>query len=176
MDTRFWGPDGWQLLHSIAVSYPDNSNRNEKKIYRDFFNSIEYILPCIYCRYSFSEYIKIKPVDNFLENSKTLSEWLFNIHNMVNNKLKEQGFAVKFELHHEPIYNRYRKFVEDINESKGNTLLPGWDILYCIIFNFSENMESNRLKNYFKFLTNFKYVNPFNCFGYTIESISKRIQ
>ena len=23
MDTRFWGPDGWKLLHSICVNYDE---------------------------------------------------------------------------------------------------------------------------------------------------------
>ena len=50
MDTRFWGPDGWLLLHSIAQNYPSNPTKEDKYTYKHFFNSLKHVLPCIYCR------------------------------------------------------------------------------------------------------------------------------
>ena len=56
MDTRFWGPSGWQLLHSITNKYPNNPDKLEKDAYEIFFKSLPFILPCIYCRNSLTEY------------------------------------------------------------------------------------------------------------------------
>ena len=53
MDTKFWGKDGWKFLHSIAYSYDEKNSYFYKKL----FNSLQYILPCIYCRRSFKKYI-----------------------------------------------------------------------------------------------------------------------
>ena len=37
MDTKFWGPDGWKLLHSICEKYPENPKLRDKEIYSEFF-------------------------------------------------------------------------------------------------------------------------------------------
>ena len=52
MDTRFWGPDGWKLLHSITENYPTVPDKKNKDLYRKFFLSLPYVLPCVYCRKS----------------------------------------------------------------------------------------------------------------------------
>ena len=37
MDTRFWGPDGWKLLHSIVEGYPSRPTPENKATYKNFF-------------------------------------------------------------------------------------------------------------------------------------------
>ena len=37
MDTRFWGPDGWLLLHSITYFLPDTLKQNDKENICNFF-------------------------------------------------------------------------------------------------------------------------------------------
>jgi hypothetical protein len=58
MDTRYWGPSGWKLLHSISFSYSEKL----KNKYKDFFNVVAFVLPCKHCRKSYSEYIIDDPV------------------------------------------------------------------------------------------------------------------
>ena len=91
MDTRFWGPDGWRLLHSITIGYPEKPSSEDKQLYSVFFKILKYVLPCIYCRRSYEQYINELPIEPFLKNKKSLSEWLYHIHNKVNAKLRGQG-------------------------------------------------------------------------------------
>lgn len=86
MDTRKWGPGGWRLLHYIALEY-DKKDKPNKQHYIRFFNNIQHILPCKYCRISFKEYIS---EERF--NYDNASKWLYKIHNSVNKKLQKQGY------------------------------------------------------------------------------------
>ena len=61
MDTRFWGPPGWKLLHQIAYQYPENPTPEDKLNYGIFYSNLGNVLPCKYCRNSFTKYIKNLP-------------------------------------------------------------------------------------------------------------------
>ncbi len=83
MDTRFWGPSGWRLLHLASFQKKDI----ELQKLRTFFSLVPYILPCKFCRASFTDYILVDPIPQTLQNFPT---WLYRIHNRVNGKLREQ--------------------------------------------------------------------------------------
>jgi hypothetical protein len=86
MDTRFWGPSGWRLLHLVAAS--DLGTRRVK----EWFELLEYVLPCKYCRASFHDYIRKLPLtDDIVADPAKFSRWIYDIHNMVNDKLRKQG-------------------------------------------------------------------------------------
>lgn len=163
MDTRFWGPDGWKLLHSIAQKYSDRPTESQRKTYSLFFNCLKYVLPCIYCRNSFTEYTNILPVDEHLENREKLTKWMYDIHNMVNDKLRKQGLNNNADPSYEEIYNRYNIYVSLLNVSDCRNM-PGWDFFYSIIFNFPDNksdIEYVRLTNYIIFFNLLAEVLPF---------------
>jgi len=94
MNTNFWGPDGWALMHAIANNCREN-NAAEQEV-KDFFRVIQYLLPCKYCRKSLSEFYKSRPIDT--TNRSKLTKWLYCIHADVNKKLRNQGQRVKKEL------------------------------------------------------------------------------
>lgn len=163
MDTKFWGKDGWKFLHSVVSKYPDIPTEYHKHIYGLFFNCIKYVLPCIYCRKSFDEFTKKLPID--LTNNYNLSKWLFDIHNLVNDKLKNQGNVVKYSDGLESVMKFYENYVNEINESDCINM-PGWDFIYCIYFNYPKheellNFDVERLTGYATFLLLFSKVNPF---------------
>ena len=86
MDTRFWGPSGWKLLHLITFDYkysPENA-----VTYAQFFETIPYILPCKFCRASLTDYYREHPfkTQDSLTKNLDLKRWLYNIHNCVNDK------------------------------------------------------------------------------------------
>ena len=87
MNVNKWGPPGWKFLHTITFNYPLNPDVNDKKRYKFFFNSIETILPCKYCRDSFKIYAKYLPIDKFLNDREGVTYWLYKIHNLVNEKV-----------------------------------------------------------------------------------------
>ena len=127
MDTKFWGPDGWKLLHSIVRNYPPNPSKKISDIYRHFFNSIPSVLPCIYCRISFKEYMDELPIEDYLKNTQTLSNWLYKIHNKVNNKLRNQKLNDKKDPTFTEVHARYNKYIRCINNKIAS--VPGFDFL-----------------------------------------------
>ena len=163
MDTRFWGPDGWKLLHSIASNYPSHPTTIEKKTFKNFFYSVQYVLPCVYCRMSLQEYFKILPIDDYLNNNYDLSFWLYKIHNKVNGKLRKQGLNHEKNPSFQSIFQYYRNLVKDTN--KANCIeMPGWNFLYTIVFNYPEfknDIEEIRYVNYMIFFKILPFVIPF---------------
>jgi hypothetical protein len=75
MDTRFFGPSGWELFHLIAFRSPHPD---------DVLNLMKDVLPCKYCRASTTDYVQKHPLRG------NPGRWLYEIHNMVNNKLRTQ--------------------------------------------------------------------------------------
>jgi len=73
IDTRFWGPSGWDLFHRISFHSQDKSA----------LKSLGEVLPCKFCRSSTLKFIKKHPFNE-------TPQWLYEIHNMVNNKLRTQ--------------------------------------------------------------------------------------
>ena len=75
MDTRYWGPSGWELFHLIAFRSPHPD---------DVLNQMKDVLPCKYCRASTTQFVQTHPLRG------DPGKWLYEIHNMVNNKLRTQ--------------------------------------------------------------------------------------
>ena len=135
MDTRFWGPDGWELLHSIAYNYPSNPNNTTKQKYRRFFNSIPHVLPCVYCRNSLHKFYKELPIENSLQNNDSLFKWLYDIHNKVNNKLRRQRLNNKSN----PSLSKVKTFYKNYNKNNKKASCndsPGIGFIYSIVFNY----------------------------------------
>lgn len=76
IDTRFWGPSGWDLLHRISF-HSENPHR--------LLANIAEVLPCKFCRHSTRRFVKEHPY-----NKQDPARWLFVIHNKVNHKLRTQ--------------------------------------------------------------------------------------
>ena len=110
MQTRVWGPAGWLFLHSIAQNYPwnpddqkdDPKEQDKKKKYLQFFELVGDVLPCLYCRNSYREFIKQPDTilnESVMENRKSLSLWLYKLHNKVNKKLEKEKEHECKDLH-----------------------------------------------------------------------------
>ena len=82
MDTKYWGPSGWRLLHLITFTY-DPKNKAVESLFR----SLPFVLPCKFCRSSLHEYMEDEPLEPALKSKEALSRWLNKIHCMVNAKL-----------------------------------------------------------------------------------------
>ena len=164
MDTRFWGPSGWKLLHLITYGYPINPTLQQKQDFGLFFNALKYILPCKYCRKSLEKFYKQLPIQEHLSSKETLTTWFFEIHNKVNNKLRRQGLV--------KTSNPKKKDIDIIYETMINEpcKIPGWDFLYCMVFNFPKDKESlpfDRINGYITFFNYIGRVIP--CKPYAVE-------
>ena len=117
MDTRYWGPSGWQLLHLIAA----------KGASKSFWKTIPFILPCKFCRASLSTFYKELPPP-----TKNQSAWLYKIHNKVNEKLRSQGQAVTPDPSKEKVIKHYNNLLK---EGCTKTFFPGWEFLFSVADN-----------------------------------------
>jgi hypothetical protein len=120
MDTRFWGPSGWKLLHLIAAS------RNKDA--HDFFELLPFILPCKFCRASLTDYIQADPVPN---EPNDYPYWMYRIHNRVNEKLKSQGLPTEKAPSFAQVKKKYDTLLKQ--PCTVNTMV-GWDFLFSIAY------------------------------------------
>lgn len=124
MDTRFWGPSGWRLLHLITFATSDI----DSKYLQLFFKNLPYVLPCKFCRASLTDYYAVDPIPT---KKTEYPHWLYRIHNRVNGKLREQ----KLLLSADPTWSEVKRYYRRLYEAqctKGGMI--GWDFLFSIAF------------------------------------------
>ena len=84
-----WGPHGWKFMHYVSLGYPDNPTNDQKTLYKNFYYSLQDVLPCEKCRINYKKNIKEHPIDTHLENKDSLVKWVIDIHNKVNEELNK---------------------------------------------------------------------------------------
>lgn len=168
MDTRFWGPSGWQLLHLVAHSYPDDPDTQTKRQYESFFNAMKDVLPCRFCRESTCKFMSepefaLHPA---MRSRKKLTKWVYDIHNRVNKKLRDQCaddpkvICPPPDPTFEDVTARYESLLK-----KSPTAPPGLDFLFCVVFNYPKvdsEMTSDKMRGYFEFFTALRDVYPYD--------------
>ena len=65
MLTSVWGPSMWHYMHTMSFNYPVKPSRADKKHYKNFILSLQYVLPCRYCRENLTKNLKALPYLNF---------------------------------------------------------------------------------------------------------------
>lgn len=107
--TKIWGQCAWEFFHSVTFGYPLEPTIEEKQQYKNFFISIGYVLPCKYCRDSYTEFImsdeNVILKDSDLENRETLTKWAYRLHERVNKKL-----GLTYNLTYTDIYEKYESY------------------------------------------------------------------
>lgn len=85
MSPEIWGEYAWKFLHIVTLAYPENPTLEDKIRYYQFFQSLQYVLPCAKCRYNMSQHFKRYPLtEEALSSRANLMKWLIDIHNVVN--------------------------------------------------------------------------------------------
>jgi hypothetical protein len=94
LSTKAWGPSGWFFLFSCVMGgYPPHIDlRNPEHLevqeqFRNMFISLGYTMPCIFCRQSYKAFYQQLPIDNFLSGRIELMRWLYQMRDLVNQKL-----------------------------------------------------------------------------------------
>ena len=101
-----WGPMFWATFHIDSLGYSDEPTYSEKRAAKEFFNAVPFVLPCAVCRDHFTEVLKGLPVETWLDNRKSLTEWVWMVHNRVNARLG------KSEITQAEFYKRYNEMAE----------------------------------------------------------------
>jgi hypothetical protein len=95
MMTSIWGPAMWHALHTISFDYPVHPSNEQKKHYKEFIESLKYVLPCKYCRLNLTNNLKIYPIrECHMKNRDTFSRYVYSLHEMINKMLgKKSGLS-----------------------------------------------------------------------------------
>ena len=84
-----WGPFFWHTMHIIAIGYPIKPTYGDKHAAKEFFESLQFLIPCQLCREHYKTYLKSMPVTPHLDRREDLFRWTINLHNEVNAKLEK---------------------------------------------------------------------------------------
>jgi hypothetical protein len=165
MDTKYWGPSGWKLLHLIAA----------KKAPKAFWETIPYILPCKFCRASLTEYYQELPIPATNQDA-----WLYKIHNKVSAKLRSQGQKVPSDPKESDVLAHYTNLLE---QGCTRTYFPGWEFVFSIADNHPYCSPSKPMpdapttlpksleeRNYYNMLTPDERVDQLEAFWKTLEN------
>ena len=135
MDPKIWGPKFWFSLHTVTFAYPFHPDVEHQERIKNFFNSLEYILPCSICRVNYSKKIRKHPIDNNLDSRKKLVFWLIDIHNMVNMQTGKRAWSYQEVLeYYEKIYGK-KILLEDPNPNQVKENKIEKEIIYVPIGN-----------------------------------------
>jgi hypothetical protein len=84
-----WGPHGWKFMHYVSMGYPDNPTDHQKTLYKNFYYSLQDVLPCDKCAENYKKNLIENPIDNHMDNRESLMKWVVDIHNSVNKELNK---------------------------------------------------------------------------------------
>lgn len=121
--TRIWGPYFWVSLFAVAFGYPIEPSSEQKKHYLEYFKTVQYVLPCKYCRNSYSHFIISEPTvlrDDVFESRNSLTKWVYELRNRVNQKLQ-----VNYGTSYESVVEKYESIRAVCYNDTTNTNFSG---------------------------------------------------
>jgi hypothetical protein len=87
--TKFWGPLGWMMLHSISVNYPKNPTAEDMAILDKFISIFADCISCNNCKEHFKRMFTSykKKYREWSSSQSQLFLFVCRAHNTVNNRL-----------------------------------------------------------------------------------------
>lgn len=104
-DPKIWGPTYWFFLDNLAFNYPSHPNDIIKKKYYDFIQNLPIFIPHYKISLEFQELLDLYPIKSYLDDKKSLINWVNFIHNKINAKLEKP--YVKLGDYYINHYKRY---------------------------------------------------------------------
>jgi hypothetical protein len=135
------------LFHLIAFkSAPEDA--------RHVLDDMKDVLPCKFCRASTSEFVKKHPP------KKPYGKWLYEIHNMVNNKLRTQCADDPKVINPgpDPEYDEVKSKYERMETADA---VPGRDFLMAVSYNFPGQPDPRDMSTQREFLHHLADAYPF---------------
>lgn len=158
MDTRFWGPSGWQLFHLVTINAPPNAVRH-------VMDDMPNVLPCKFCRASTAEFVAAHPP------TKPYAKWLYEIHNKVNDKLRRQCADDEAVICPDP--DPTFEEVKAMYSAMKPTAVPGRDFLMAVAYNFPATPDPRDMSTQREFLHHLADAYPFDEFRSVVQSYIK---
>lgn len=95
MSPSVWGPILWSTMHIVTLGYSEMPSDQEKKAAVEFFDSLVYMIPCPICKEHYKMILEKYPVENAVGNRTELANWVFMIHNKVNEQLSKPQITMQ---------------------------------------------------------------------------------
>lgn len=120
--TSIWGPPSWESFHAITFGYPIEPTKEQMTDYLEYFKLLGKVLPCIFCRKSYLQFINDADTlldINTLKSRESLTRWGFRLHNAVNNKL-----GVDYGVTYEELCYKYESYRAKCTKTTKGCLMP----------------------------------------------------
>ena len=88
-----WGPPFWLVIHITALAYPQKPSYGEKKAAKEFYESLQFTLPCPMCRHHLKDHLIKYPITPHLDRREDLFKWTVMLHNEVNKSLNKPSMT-----------------------------------------------------------------------------------
>jgi hypothetical protein len=88
-----WGPPMWFTIHIIALGYSSKPTYGDKKAAKEFFESLQFLIPCPQCREHYKEHLSKYPIIPHLDRKEDLFKYTVMLHNEVNKSLNKPQFT-----------------------------------------------------------------------------------
>ncbi len=146
MNQNIWGPPFWLSLHTISFNYPLKPTEQDKVNYKNFYTSFQNVIPCSICKKNYIRHLKEHPIDNYLSSRRKLSEWVIDMHNMVNGETGKK--ILSYDVVIKKYEDIYKKKIELDADNSNSNIIEGFSnqntnnihgiqkILYIILFIF----------------------------------------
>lgn len=84
-----WGPFFWHTIHIVALGYPSSPSYIDKKSAKDFYESLQFLIPCPICREHYRSHLQELPITPSIDTKKDLLKWTIDLHNRINKFLNK---------------------------------------------------------------------------------------
>jgi len=150
MNQNIWGPHLWFSLHTMSFNYPLKPSNDEKNNYKNFFLNLQEVIPCSVCKKNYKRHLNEHPIQNYLNNRKSLVYWVIDMHNMVNAEIGKKILSYDIVIKkYESVYQKKINLKDDeeieenklINNIKDNNIKDNnknnlKNIVYCFFILF----------------------------------------
>ena len=89
LSPNVWGPFIWHTIHIIGLTYPKKPSYGDKKAAKEFFEALQFLLPCPMCREHYKDHLRKYPITPHLDRRDDLFKWTVHLHNEVNISLNK---------------------------------------------------------------------------------------
>ncbi len=128
MNQNIWGSHLWFSLHTISFAYPIKPTIIDQNNYKNFFVSLQNVIPCSVCQRNYKRHLLEHPIDKHLNSRKDLVYWLIDIHNMVNSEIGKKFMSYDVVLKkYENVYQKDLLIGKNMDYDNNNNSVNGFN-------------------------------------------------
>ena len=128
MNQNIWGSHLWFSLHTISFAYPIKPTIIDQNNYKNFFVSLQNVIPCSVCQRNYKRHLLEHPIDKHLNSRKDLVYWLIDIHNMVNSEIGKKFMSYDVVLKkYENVYQKDLLVGKNMDYDNNDNIVNGFN-------------------------------------------------